>query len=957
MMKNYSKFWLLLFVTAFFYVRVSGQVPNGYYDTAEGKTGDLLKSALHNIIDDHNTYPYSSSGTDVWDILKEADRDPNNPNNVIGIYSGFSMNAAAEYDNGAGWSREHVWAKSRGDFGTTQGAGTDLHHLRAEDVSTNGARNNRNFDYADSYYVDGSGNYSGPTLSKTSSSEYLWEPRDEVKGDVARMIFYMAVRYEGDSGDPDLELTETYQSSTETAPVHAKMSTLIAWHELDPVSDAERQRNDIIYSYQQNRNPFIDRPEFACAIFSGCSGPSNSAPQFTSTPVTEGVQNSSYSYSITVSDADGDITSISGVNLPSWLSITDHGNNTATLSGTPASTGTFDITIEANDGSVTTSQTFQITITASGNGGGTAGDLFFSEYIEGSSYNKGLEIANFTGSVVSLSNYSIKKQTNGAGDWGSEQLLSGSLADGDVYVIVNSNSDGNMTSVADLVTGAGIVTFNGNDAIALFKNGVLIDVIGQFNNTSTFAQDVTLVRNAEVSNPNTTYTISEWSSYPSNTFTYLGLHEFNGGETPPPTCNTPSGFNASNITTSSAYITWNDNGADSYDLRYRIDGSTTWTYQNTSSANYSLSGLNDDTSYEYQVRANCGSISSTYSTSNYFTTDVIIISCNAPSSTQATNITTSSALISWSNTGALSYDLQYRETGSGSWNTINTSSTSYNLNGLTPNTNYEYQLRSNCSGASSGYDLSNSFSTLPTVVNYCASYGQNASEEWINRFQLANVNNLSGYDGGYGNYLSLTATLTIGSSESFTVVPGWSGRSYNEAYDIWIDFNRDGQFDDVTELVASIAKTKNVSVSGNIYIPSNVSAGTTRMRVSMKYNGNATPCEIFQWGEVEDYNVNLVSGGGSARNAFGDALTVKAGEDLESIAMYPNPVSDRLSFNYQVRDMVHITIVNNTGQLLLSRTFIQDEEMDLNVSHLKNGIYIVQFEGDGMNYQHKLIKN
>jgi len=248
-------------------LNVIGQIPNGYYDSAEGLSGEDLKIALYNIIKGHIEFPYTSSSTDTWDILKEADQDPDNSNNVLGIYSNFSMDAAQEFNSGDGWSREHVWAKSRGDFGTSLGAGTDVHHLRAADISTNSARNNRNFDNADIEYVDNSGTYNGTTQSKTSSSEWSWEPPNEVKGDVARMIFYMATRYEGENDEPDLELTETLMDNTDKSPFHARLSTLLAWHLADAVSNEEINRNNIIFSYQENRNPYIDHPEYVCEIY------------------------------------------------------------------------------------------------------------------------------------------------------------------------------------------------------------------------------------------------------------------------------------------------------------------------------------------------------------------------------------------------------------------------------------------------------------------------------------------------------------------------------------------------------------------------------------------------------------------------------------------------------------------------------------------------------------------
>ncbi|MEL6535577.1 MAG: endonuclease, partial [Bacteroidota bacterium] len=347
------------------------QVPSGYYTSAEGLSGNALKAALNDIISGHTEFPYSASTTDTWDILKETDRDPNNPNNVIGIYSGFSMDGPAEYNSGNGWNREHTWAKSRGDFGTTLGAGTDVHHLRAADISTNSARNNRNFGEATTPYVDGSGQYSGATGSFTSSSEYVWEPRAEVKGDIARMIFYMATRYEGENGEVDLELTETLLSNTDKSPLHARLSVLLAWHVEDPVDQQERDRNDVIYSYQNNRNPFIDRPEFVEAIWGAAPSPQLT---FTSSPVTTATEDQAYTYSITTANADGTV-SITATTKPAWLTLSDNGNGTATLSGTPVTgdVGSSAVTLSAADNTNTASQTFTLVVNGTGGGGNPGG--------------------------------------------------------------------------------------------------------------------------------------------------------------------------------------------------------------------------------------------------------------------------------------------------------------------------------------------------------------------------------------------------------------------------------------------------------------------------------------------------------------------------------------------------------------------------------------------------------
>ena len=259
---------ILAFLLCFVQLGVS-QIPVGYYQSALGYSGDTLKSKLNDIISNHIEFPYTSSSTDVWDILKQTDKDTSNPSNVLLLYSGWSVNANQEYNSGSGWSREHVWAKSRGNFGTANGPGTDVHAIRPCDISVNSARNNRWFAECTEQYIDGD----GPTGSYRSSTEWIWKPNDKVKGDVARMIFYMATRYEGEGSEPDLEIVDTIPTNSSTnLPIHAKLSDLMRWHIEDTVDDWERNRNDIIYyNFQQNRNPFIDHPEYAQMIWGNMS--------------------------------------------------------------------------------------------------------------------------------------------------------------------------------------------------------------------------------------------------------------------------------------------------------------------------------------------------------------------------------------------------------------------------------------------------------------------------------------------------------------------------------------------------------------------------------------------------------------------------------------------------------------------------------------------------------------
>jgi len=258
---------LSLFIIALFLQAVGmTQIPEGYYDDAVALEGEQLKIALYGIIKNHTRFPYTSSSTDVWDILKEADEDPNNNNNVILLYTGRSQikseNAGENLTyTGNRWNREHVWSKSHGFPSESDTAYTDCHHLRPSDESVNTDRSNLDFD-------EGGSQHSEATECFYDSDS--WEPRDEIKGDVARMMFYMAVRYDpgyhSAGGQYDLELVD-YTGTSSGEALFGKESTLYAWHLADPVDDLERARNEVIYSYQENRNPFIDHPEYANMIW------------------------------------------------------------------------------------------------------------------------------------------------------------------------------------------------------------------------------------------------------------------------------------------------------------------------------------------------------------------------------------------------------------------------------------------------------------------------------------------------------------------------------------------------------------------------------------------------------------------------------------------------------------------------------------------------------------------
>ena len=232
-----------------------------YYESCNGLSGEALRAELHNIIKDHQSFSYTTTKT----ILREADEDYNNPDKIILVYTGNSIDKfdfASNFEPDF-WNREHVWPKSHGDFDAGDPfevpAYTDAHNLKPVDHSMNTLRGEKDFENGGDVVFNGS------SLTDCFSTNSTFEPRNEVKGDIARMIFYMDLRYEGGSGEPNLVVVEGL--TTYPNPQIGSLSTLLEWHEQDPPDAFEKRRNDVIFKWQGNRNPFIDYPEFVNYLY------------------------------------------------------------------------------------------------------------------------------------------------------------------------------------------------------------------------------------------------------------------------------------------------------------------------------------------------------------------------------------------------------------------------------------------------------------------------------------------------------------------------------------------------------------------------------------------------------------------------------------------------------------------------------------------------------------------
>ena len=272
MMKTFNHLLVLVLSQAILATGVSGQCSpdtcekkehditsdlDTYYASTVGLGGSELKTQLNSIIRDHHRYGYSPC---VWVALTETEEDEENPDNVISIYTQRSipkLRRDCGKDDGDSWNCEHIWAKSHGFPKQGQHAYTDFHHLVPADKSVNSDQSNYDFKM---------GGAPNDECDGCKEGDRTWEPPDLVKGQVARMLFYMDVRYDGDddSKTPDLNLVD---QATGKGPEIGYLSDLLEWHCKYPVTDRERRRNDIVQSWQGNRNPFIDNPEFVESVW------------------------------------------------------------------------------------------------------------------------------------------------------------------------------------------------------------------------------------------------------------------------------------------------------------------------------------------------------------------------------------------------------------------------------------------------------------------------------------------------------------------------------------------------------------------------------------------------------------------------------------------------------------------------------------------------------------------
>lgn len=438
----------------------------------------------------------------------------------------------------------------------------------------------------------------------------------------------------------------------------------------------------------------------------------------------------------------------------------------------------------------------------------------------------------------------------------------------------------------------------------------------------------------------------------------------------------PSNLASANITQTTVDISWtasSDNvGVTGYDI-YQ-DGAY---LASTASTSYGVTGLTASTTYDYFVKAKDaeGNVSSASNTISVTTlSDGGGSDCNVSPVTLNLTFDNYPAETSWTLKDANGNTLY---SGSG----YSTKGGNVTEEFILDDGNYTFTINDSygdgicCSYGNGSYELfddagiqivsGGDFGSSETTnfcisgsgggsgggempTGYCASQGNNANYEWIDLVQLGTIDNSTGKDGGYADYTNLSTDIVPGTQYTINFSAGFASSSYTEYWHVFIDYNRDGDFEDAGEEVVTGSSSSSGTLSGAFTVPSGASLGTTMMRVTMKYNAAATPCESFSYGEVEDYAVNITGqtygfAGFGNNHIPGDQI---GNEESTQVILYPVPVKENSTLNVAVTNGSRNSLIRiyNIHGVMVKQIRINGSKVKINVSDLPQGNYILKMD-------------
>ncbi len=481
-----------------------GQIPAGYYNTATG-TGYTLKTQLYNIINGHNNQGYDA----LDDFYGISDRDVyyENDNTILDMYSEnpsgtdpynfvFGSDECGNYDSeGDCYNKEHLIPQSV--FNEGQPMKSDAHHVIPTDGRVNGLRSNHPLGVVGTT-VSQSG-ISNPTLNGSKMgynlnsgysagySGLVFEPIDEFKGDIARIYFYFATRYQNQISN--WSSFQMFDGSSDKVFDDTFLSILLTWHQNDPVSQKEIDRNNDIYDFQNNRNPFVDHPEYVNLIWNPT--PDTEAPTTPSNLIVTGAT----AYSISLS----------------WTASTD---NVAVASYDVYVDGVFNKNVTTNSATITgltpetTYEFYVIARDASNNTSAASNTIEGTTLEEGASGTECVE-ETFTNIPSSASNYAVRTWTgNDGGTWTASRARTDETIDGQAITIdYRSSSQEESLTSPQIANGIGSLTIttqrkygSGSGTLNLYVNDTFINTIPYSGTAETFTiNDINVTGNVTIS--------------------------------------------------------------------------------------------------------------------------------------------------------------------------------------------------------------------------------------------------------------------------------------------------------------------------------------------------------------------------------------------------------------------------------------------------------------------------
>lgn len=528
-----------LFVLSAFPILILSQAPAGYYSGTESLTGYALKSKLYEII---STKTYNFHYDDLKTLYGQTDMDhhydydASNSTYLLDIYSNnptgttayhYTLNNIISGANaeGLGWNREHMMPQS--SFYSAYPMYSDLFFV----IPTDGRINQLRSDYpygnvASASYTFTNGSKQGTNgIPGSTYKERAYEPVDEFKGDVARSLLYYVVRYEGKLGsfrfstnvDPTKD-RNPLDGTSERAYEKWYIDMLLSWHQQDPVSQREIERNNAVFNIQKNRNPFVDHPEWVNIIWNQTQD--NVAP---SSPSSLALQRNS-AYFVSLNWQASPESDVLGYNIyQDGILVGTSKTNSFTVDHLTPET-TYNFAVKSYDNAYLESpesNTMSITTLATDV---FAKDLQIIKYLEGISNNRALEIVNRTGHSIDLSKYKLGIQLKINNYFFAEPFeFEGKVENNESFVVINPNANFGCFDVsnAKFVTASPALTFTGSNYVELSFKSTTIDAIGAKGVDNTNANK-SLYRKLDVINPTSTFDLAEWTSYASDYCLNLG---------------------------------------------------------------------------------------------------------------------------------------------------------------------------------------------------------------------------------------------------------------------------------------------------------------------------------------------------------------------------------------------------------------------------------------------------